>query len=165
MQKVLTAKSLEDALEECRQQLQALECAASEQDLIRRLQRQSPRHPMLLIWRSMHWVAIALVVASGTVLMLPFHSPEMARSLMIFESMLGMNVPAILAVLTIVAVLVGQASRCLAIRRGESCRLLPHEFRKRLRIENESIRLKTVLALRKRTATPAIHAKRMCVTK
>jgi len=154
MNKVLTEESLENALARCRQKLIDLEDEVTDFDRLERLQREHPNHVALVTWRSMRSLSTVLALAALAVLIAPLLSADLARGLLQLEAVTQASPPGVLAMLALLSILIGQGGRALAIHAGSRSTLLPREYRKRIRLKNESMRLKTVLELRKRTATP-----------
>lgn len=157
-----TAEDIDHLLTKAKDALRSFEDRVDYRRLLLRLRTSSPAHPVLLLRYLFGGLALICLMAGLLVLAVPFLSPDVARTLAKFESVIPYvpdGVPALPAVLGVLAacMIVGWAmltGAALAI--GREAQMLPWEQKQHQQLVNEVTRLTTQRAVLERIrSTPA----------
>ncbi|HHO52995.1 MAG TPA: hypothetical protein ENK18_19490 [Deltaproteobacteria bacterium] len=155
-------QEIEEQLAIARESLRSFERGAGYSRLLQRLRTASPAHPVLLARFFCMALAVLCVLAGLVVLALPFVSKDLARQLVMFESVVSFvpyEVPAIPAVFAMLAIVMAVAwflFTILALASGRDARMLPWEQREHQKLVNDVTRLSTQRAVMQRIqSTPA----------
>ena len=140
-------RELKHNIKRAEERLDSLEAQVSKDDLLQRLVRESPYHPLLLgMWSGMASGVLFGLTALLT-LILPMTSPEMARMVATFDLIPMIPLPLILGVLALASLGLVGVTRHLAIARGKDSPMMTGEFRTQQRLEEDLQKAKKDSAL------------------
>lgn len=155
-------EEIEEQLAIARAALRSFERGAGYSRLLQRLRTASPAHPVLLARFFCMALSVLCILAGLVVLTLPFVSKDLARQLVMFESVVSFvpyGVPAIPAVFAMLAAVMAVAwflFTVLALASGRDAQMLPWEQREHQKLVNDVTRLTTQRAVMQRIqSTPA----------
>jgi hypothetical protein len=130
-------EEIDRSLMEAEDKLNRVEKGVTETAFIRRLDREAPLHPLLLVWRG----CIALAGIIGILIVIILIAPEISTGAAVaiaqFDVVPGVPLPMILALVGVVLMLFGFGMRQLAIMRAERSPMLTGELKQHQRLVND----------------------------
>ena len=130
-------EELKQDLQEAEAKLQKLDQSVTDTAFIRRLDREAPHHPALLIWRASAGMGGLLGIAVALVLIAPEVSPKAATVIARFDVVPMIPLPVLLGGLGLLVLLIGFSMRQLAVIRAGDSPLLTGEYKQRQRLAND----------------------------
>jgi len=147
---------IQAALAEARQRLTDFEDDAEGSNLLTRLGRAQPGHP-LLIGRTVAMLAcFAFLVATAGILAVPALSRDLAGTVSRMQDAMGFPLPVALGVCTVCLAALGMALHQLALGAARNAPMLPDEAKKHQRLVADVKQLEARLAY-EGTPKPAVR--------
>jgi len=124
--------------------------AVTGKGFIKRLDRESPYHPLLVGWRVSMFGSFFFAVGALAVLAMPVASPDLARSVAQFDVVPMLPLPGLLFIMALVCIAAGLSMRQLAIMRAQSSPLSPGEIKQHQRLVSDVQQAKSSKQMRQR---------------
>ncbi len=137
-------------LTDAERKLDAMKDNVSGTGFIKRLDREAPYHPLLLVWRMSAAVAVALGIGTLATLVTPILSADLARTIARFDVVPMVPLPGVLAILGLVCMVVGLSVRQLAIMRAQVSPMMTQELKQHQRLASDVQQAKASHEIRQR---------------
>jgi len=130
-------EELDRDLVQAEAKLDRMQQGVTDTAFIRRLGREAPLHPLLVLWRGCMALGGLIGILVVVILIAPEVSSAAASVIARFDVVPGAPLPMILAIFGVVIMLFGFGMRQLALARAEKSPMLTGELRQHQRLVND----------------------------
>ena len=130
-------RELKRDVDDARAKLEEMEQAATDTAFIRRLGREAPNHPLLMLWKLFAAVGGLLGIGVAVVLVAPLVSSDAAAFIARMDVLPMAPLPMLLGTLGLLAILLGFSMRQLAIIRAGQSPMLTGEHKQHQRLVSD----------------------------